>query len=125
MQTWELELCEEIAAMMNYKVCLMWAESLTWEGDTATIAIEGEDRSITVTKRQLVDTAVRIAHSHWNSLFTPDENKRLCPQEYSGAICNTVRSYAEGTREDCFQDIDAECADIIVQMAAFNDLVYG
>lgn len=124
MQTWELELCEEIAEMMNYKVCLMWAESLTWEGDTATIAIEGEDRSVTVTKRQLVDAAVRIANSHWNSLFN-EENKRLCQNPYSEAICETVRSHASGSRDNSYFDIDAECADIVVQIAAFDGLVYG
>jgi len=125
MLTWEVELCDEIAEMMDYKVCLMWAEALTWDGDTATIKLEDADRSVTVTKRQLVDAAVKIAQQHWNALFNPDADKPLCGKEYSTAICETVRCHAEGSREDCLHDIDAECADIIVQMAAFNDLVYG
>ena len=124
MLTWEVALCDEIAEMMNYKICLMWAEALTWDGDTATIAIEDEDRSVTVTKRQLVDAAVKIAQHHWNALFDP-EAKRLCAKQYSEAICDTVFAYAEGRRDDARFDIDGECADIIVQIAAFNELVYG
>ena len=125
MLTWEVALCDEIAEMMNYKMCLMWAEALTWDGDTATIAIEGEDRSVTVTKRQLVDAAVRIAKWHWNALFTPGEAQMLCGKQYSTAIFETVRSHAAGQRDDCGYDIDGECADIIVQFAVFDELVYG
>jgi hypothetical protein len=125
MLTWEVALCDEIAEMMNYKVCLMWVETLTWDGDTATIKIEDEDRSVTVTKRQLVDAAVKIAQQHWNSLFNPGEAERLCGVEYTNAICETVRSHAAGQRDNCNYDIDAECADIIVQVAVFNELVYG
>jgi hypothetical protein len=122
MSDWKEELLSEIEEMALTTVGIgLWVRNPEFDAETNTWGGETEEGSTkwNFSRDKLIDVCKDIA------LNRAVGGKRIMGEEYETAIAETYRAHVRGMREDCEFDIDSECADIVWQIAAFGDIVYG